>query len=421
MKQIQEYLSDNNLHSPLQSAYRQFHSVETALVRVQNDVLLALDQRKEALLVLLDFSSAFDTIDHGILIDRLKHRFGLDGVVLKWLTSYLFERSHVVKVRGALSNPVVTGCGVPQGSVIGPLLYTLYSAPIADIVSSHGLSSMLYADDTQIYVTYSAGDQQAAILKINNCLRDIVSWACVNKLKINADKTELIHFSSRFRTSIIPASAEINGLNISEKATARNLGVHMDHHLLLKDHLKITCRSAMSAIRKIGQIRNFLDKKTTEKLIHAFVSSRIDWCNALLFGLPEKDIKKLQIVQNSAARLVERAKGRDPVTPMLRRLHWLPVQERIVYKILMLCHKVITHKSPTYLFDIISSYLPVRSLRSSNKNYLTLPTTSTHTYGSRAFSSAAPVLWNKLPDHLRGVGGTDSFGRALKTYLFSKI
>ena len=117
----------------------------------------------------------------------------------------------------------------------------------------------------------------------------------------------------------------------------------------------------MSALKRISQIRNFLCKESTEKLIHAFVSSRIDSCNALLFGIPEKDISKLQIVQNSAARIVERARGRDPITPMLTRLHWLPVDKRIVYKIVLLCHKVIIHQSPTYLTDIITPYIPQRT------------------------------------------------------------
>ena len=123
-------------------------------------------------------------------------------------------------------------------------------------------------------------------------------------------------------------------------------------------------------------------------MIHAFVSSRIDSCNALLFGIPEKNISKLQIVQTSAARIIERAKGRDPITPMLTRLHWLPVDKRIVYKKFLLCHKVINHQPPTYLTNIITLYIPQRNLRSSNKHLLVVPSSSTCTYGDRAFASA---------------------------------
>ena len=174
----------------------------------------------------------------------------------------------------------------------------------------------------------------------------------------------------------------------------------------------------MSALKRIAQIRHFMSTKTTEKLIHAFVTSRIDSCNALLLGIPEKDLSKLQTVQNCAARLIECAKRRDPVTPMLTRLHWLPVEKRIVYKIVLLCHKVLIHKSPTYLASVLTPYLPQRNLRSSSKQLLVVPTSSTCTYGDRAFASAAPILWNKLPDNLKTETDTSSFIKSLKTYLF---
>ena len=158
-------------------------------------------------------------------------------------------------------------------------------------------------------------------------------------LKINAQKTELLHFSSRFNPSSSPAASVIVvGHNVHETYTARNLGVHMDQHLQLREHVKKICRSQCLLLKEYRRFVTFLAKESTEKLIHAFVSSRIDSCNALLFGIPEKDISKLQILQNSAVRIAERARGRDPITPMLTRLHGLPVDKRIVYKIVLLCH-----------------------------------------------------------------------------------
>ena len=220
---------------------------------------------------------------------------------------------------------------------------------------------------------------------INDCLSDILLWARQNCLKINSQKTELIHFSSRFNPASLPACIVVDGLNVHETTKARNLGVCMDQHLQLKEHVKIMTQSAMCALKRIGKIRNYLCEKTTEKLVHAFVSSRIDFCNSLLFGLPEKDIRKLQIVQNCAARLVMRAKGRDPITPLLSHLHWLPVDKRIMFMISVLCHKTLIYKFPTYLSEIIIEYVPQRNLRSSSQNMLIILRTRICSYGDRAF------------------------------------
>ena len=152
---------------------------------------------------------------------------------------------------------------------------TMYSAPISEIIEAHGFSSMLYADDTQIYLTFHPQDQQDAIMKLNNCLTDIVSWAQKNMLKINAQTTELLHFSSRFNPSSSPASVMVDGFVVHETPIARNLGVHMDRHLQLREHIKKVCSSSMSALKRIAQIRDFMSTKTTEKFIHAFVTSRL--------------------------------------------------------------------------------------------------------------------------------------------------
>jgi len=237
-------------------------------------------------------------------------------------------------------------------------------------------------------------------------------------LKINAQKTELIHFSSRFSPSSVPASVIVDGHDVCETSKARNLGVVMDQHLILRDHVQIKCCAAMSALKRVAQLRTFLSPKTTEILIHAFVSSRIDSCNGLLFGVSQRDLCKLQVVQNSAARLIMRANRRDPVTPMLTCLHWLPVEKRIIYKIIILCHKILINNTPTYLVDLLQPYKPLRSLRSEKKNLLIVPKTQTQSYGDRAFSVVAPRLWNELPQKLRDITNTDCFMKALKTHLF---
>ena len=181
----------------MQSTYRSF-SVETALLKVQNDILAALDNHKEAVLLLLNFSIAFDTIDHNQLLNRLTSRYGVSGKVLNWISTYLDSRTQSVAIGNVLSDPVALTCGVPQGSVAGPLIFTLFSAPLQDIISSHSLQSVVYTDDTQIYITFHPDDRHIAIQKIEACVADIRSWCQKNWLVLNDGKTELMHFLSKF-------------------------------------------------------------------------------------------------------------------------------------------------------------------------------------------------------------------------------
>ena len=259
--QLQEYLENHKLHAPSQSAYRQFHSVETATLRVHNDIMQALDQQKEVIIVLIDFSSAFDTIEHMTLTSRVSHQFGISGTVLNWIKSYLTDRSHSVSVLNSASRIIQDGCGVPQGSVIGPLLFILYTAPIHHIIKSHGLEDMMYADDVQIYLSFDPCDRDTAISRINACVSDIRSWSTRNMLALNESKTEVLHLHSKFVKYPVPSiTVTVGESQISPSPEIRNLGAMMDTHMTMRSHVKKTCQLAMAAASNIGRIRRYLDK-----------------------------------------------------------------------------------------------------------------------------------------------------------------
>ena len=172
----------------MQSAYRKHHSTETALLQVANDRHQAIDNKCEAVLVLLDLSAAFDTIDHAILLDRLQDRYGFSGTVLRWIKSYLKDRLQCIVLDKILSRPRYLSCGVPQGSVRGPLLFWLYIAPLEGIISAHRLNAMMYADDTQLYIFMPKGNCFVASENLSQCLDDIMSWNLCNMLKCNPSK-----------------------------------------------------------------------------------------------------------------------------------------------------------------------------------------------------------------------------------------
>ena len=180
--QLCTYLEQSNLLPNFQSAYRRNHSTETAILKVVNDIQRSLDDQKEVVLVLLDLSSAFDTLDHSILLDRLHSRYGISDIALKWLISYLRDRSQSVVVGDASSSERHLLYGVPQGSVLGPLLFALYFAPLEDIIHAHGLTCMFYADDTQLYIMLDPKSKGISLTSLQSCHNDIFHWLSLNKL-----------------------------------------------------------------------------------------------------------------------------------------------------------------------------------------------------------------------------------------------
>ena len=420
--QLQRYLDENNLETVIQSAYKQNHSTETALIRVQNDILRAVDAKSEVAVVLLDLTAAFDTIDHTMLLDRLENMFGIDGVVLNWVNSYLSDRKQRVVLGGFSSpnQPLIDG--VPQGSVIGPKLFALYFGALSLILDAHEVKGMMYADDTQLYVSFNSSMRGEILKRLEACIYDISSWLRINKLMLNSDKTEVLHVSSHFQHSEPLPPIQIGPAVINATPKVRDLGVVYDNHLVMSSHVTKLCQAANLALRNIGQLRRFLDQPTTERLVHAFISSRIDYCNSLLYGLPNTEISKLQRIQNSAARVVCRAPKWHDIGLILRKLHWLPVCKRILFKMLLLVYKSLNGLAPEYINDLLKPYIPTRTLRSSKLGLLRVPQAASRTcsaYGDRAFSIAAPREWNKLPESIRKAQCVEAFKNKLKTYLFN--
>ncbi|XP_072044960.1 uncharacterized protein [Amphiura filiformis] len=417
--QLHEHLTSNNLYAPHQSAYRPNCSTETALLRLQNDLLCALDSRKDAVLVLLDLSAAFDTVDHGILLSRMQSRHGITGTALQWFESYNTDRVQSIAVGSQVSQSHKLIYGVPQGSVVGPSKFTMYSAPLEDVISGHGINVISYADDTQLYCSFYPDERDAAISRLESCIADVKRWLLVNKLQLNDSKTEVVHIASPFTLTDPISAISIGQSDILPSNQVRNLGVTFDHHLSLKAHVNKLCQAASLAIRSIGQIRKYLDQESTEKLVHAYVTSRLDYCNCLLYGLPDKLISKLQRLQNSAARLVTGAKKRDHISQVIRDLHWLPIKKRIIFKLLLIIYKALNNAAPNYITELLKPYHPISSLRSASRELLVVPKSRTKSFGDRAFSIAGPNLWNSLPMDIRKARSVEQFKSLLKTYLFN--
>ena len=300
----------------------------------------------------------------------------LRGKVLSWFKSYLKGRSQPVSIKGTISKPFDLKCGVLQGSRL-PSVHT-------------------YADDTQLYLSFKSSDSSSeveAVSAMQKCISDVPSWMREDQLMLN------------------------------DVASARNLCTWFDMHLDMGTHITKICNSAFYYLYNIRHIRKYLSRESTEKLVHEFISSRLDYCTSLLYGIPDYQISTLQRVMNASARLIYRAYKFCHITPLLAELHWLPVRSRIHYKILLITFKVLHDLSPKYISDLISIQQPssYNLRRNDNGRLLERPSAKTKkTMGDRAFQVAAPFLWNKLPRSARDTTNLESFKTLIKTFLFKE-
>src|SRR5271155_4156573 len=383
--------------SPFQSAYRKFHSTETALLRIQNDLLLGIENKQVSALFFLDLSAAFDTIDHEILLTRLQTHFGISGSANNLLSSYLQNRSQSVKINSHISRPIAVPTGIPQCSVLGPLLFSLYTTPLSELLSASGLSSHLYADDTQLYISFPPSESSISLTLLSSTLDAVHAWFTSNRLLLNPSKTEHLLIGTPQQRS--PVATWVSSLTLT-------------CHLISS-----VCQSSFYQLRQLRQIRPCLDLNSATIIANSLVSTKLDYCNSLYYGLPESSITPLQRVQNSLARIVHPSvKRRHHISPVLKKLHWLPIRQRINHKIATITYKTLYNHQPSYLHNLIT-HITTSGHRSSDKTLLeTHRITSSN--GHRSFLYAAPTILNSLPLSLRQSPSILSFRSGLQTHLF---
>ena len=425
--QLTSYIANSDKIEKRQSAYKQGHSTETAMLKVKTDILNAIDQRKVVCLVLLDLSVAFDTVNHNHLLNRLKYRFGVVGTALAWLADYLKGRTQRVVLDGthghAESDAAMLKCGVPQGSVLGPILFTLYISPLGDICRNHGVDYHNYADDQQLYLSFSPtidGDKERCLRNLQNCIQDIRHWMKTNLLKLNDNKTEFIMFGSRINLQKADnknTTVQIGQDHIICVDSVRDLGFTMDSELKSTIHINKLTSILFITIRKIAKIRHQIDKETAKILMQTLVLSKLDYCNSLLIGVNEYNLNKLQKIQNMACRVINNLRKHDSITSHLQDLHWLKMRERIKYKILMMVFKCRHALAPCYLRELIS-FDYNRPLRSAANHDIPIVKCNTTLVHNSSFSSAGPRLWNALPNNIKAITTLSEFKSKLKTHLF---
>ena len=406
LSQVSSYLNSHNLYNTCQSAYRPGHSTETALLKVVNDQFLSLKKSNISVLDLLDFSSAFDTIDHTILVHRLHTDFGFTDTVLQWFSSYLTDRTHYVSLCNHCSDFAPIHSGVPQGSVLGPILFTMYIKTLSAIIDSHSIIHHSFADDLQLQMSAPPDRISELLHSMQSYISDVKAWATANMLKLNDSKSELMLVTSKRSKHLhnLPISITIDNAQIPFKQSVKKLGFTLDCHLNMNAHVSNTARTCYFELRRLASIRRLMLSTATASLVSAFVLSRIYYCNSLLFGSTHDVTSHLQRIQNYAARVISRLTMSSRITIHLRSLHWLPVKVRSTYKTACWCYHSHSSTAPSYITDMLHiKPLHTRNTRSSSSTMplLNISAHSKAILGDRSFSFVSSSVCNSIPNDVR--------------------
>ena len=238
-------------------------------------------------------------------------------------------------------------------------------------------------------------------------------------MKLNDNKTEfLISGTDQQRKKLTMHTINVGDTEITVSENVKNLGVYLDSELKMERHVNDICRRGYYKLRNFAEIRPYLDEDTARTVAQALVTSALDYGNSLLYGISEKLINKLQVFQNATVRVVKRLRKHDHITEARKELHWLPVKERIIHKLITITWKALHNMAPVYLKDLLVIRKTGRSLRSAKALVLEVPKSQNKNGGDRAFAVAAPVEWNKLPAELRNTENLNIFKKKLKTHLF---
>ena len=412
--QVQEYFVKNKLFTDSQHAYRAGHSTSTALIQLTDEWLKSIDNSKVVGTVYLDYSAAFDVLDHILLVEKLKY-YGLNQSVLKWFVSYLSLRSQRVYVNGALSSNYSLKCGVPQGSCLGPLLFSIFTNDLA--WATRSANTVMYADDSTLY--YSAASYGLLNEVLNSELSIVHNWVVCNKFVLNTSKTKCMMLGSRQKLASFPKLAlNIGNSSIQQVESVKLLGVMVDCSLTWSSHISSIILKMGRAIGAVRRCCSIVSLPLLRQIVQSLVLCHLDYCSPVWSSANYGDLRKLQVVQNRAARLVLGCPMRTNITLMHDSLSWLTVLKRLSFNSLMLFKSVMSRSTPVYIHSQIffSNTAHGHNTRLASDGHLVIPRPRTN-FLKKAYSYRVISSWNSLPRELHFTDSRLAFKKYLKLFL----
>jgi hypothetical protein len=397
-KQMTAYLTQHMLFDNNQSAYRKNHGCPTALLKITDDLYQSMDNGEIGILVLLDYSKAFNCANHDIILAKLKG-LGFSNMALRWINSYLTGRSQRVKTSAGVSDWKNLANGVPQGSILGPLLFTILLNDMKDFLVN--CKFHLYADDSQIYITGKIADILEIIAKLNTDLLNISTFSVANNLSLNVGKCKYITVGSRNNLDIISGmnlpAVQIAGKILEREHEVYNLGVLLDENLTWDSHYNTTISKAYGKLKTAYLAKNFLDRKSKIAVVEYYVLSQLNYCNIIMQNISQGVITKIQKLQNACTRFIFNLRKYDHISVHFRQLNVLNMENRRVLHSATLMHKITSNKAPSYLCSKICfrNALHLHNTRGNSKLHIAR---YRNVYGRDRFFRKVAQSYNRILD-----------------------
>ena len=420
LNELNTYTNSKKRLTEHQSGNKRMHSTETLNTFLTDIFLDAMDRRLVSVVVLLDLSKVFDSLDHTLLLRKLR-LLGLSRITLEWFRSYLTHRSQSVRIGCELqSESRKTTHGVPQGSILGPALFNIYINDLPRVPKACSLES--YVDDSKLYLTFAVKDFETSTYRLSENLERIAAWCCHSSLLINPDKTKLLLLGTPQMFKRVPENFSVTllGTKLFPVSSAKDLGVTLDASLSYDEHVTEVVSKCTSILCQINRVKHILDRKSLLMAINALVFTKLYYCSTIWANTSKGNVKKLQSVHNFAARIVTGSRKFHHITPSLKQLLWLTVNAYLRYRDITLAFKCINGLAPEYLCRKFNPGSQIHDRATGKNDMLAIPFYQTAT-GQRSFLFRAVKLWNDLPDYLKYENNLKNFKTALRSYLFEEF
>lgn len=417
-KQLYIYCIENKILPSHQSGFRAGHSTASALINICDDVLHEWDKRRLTALITLDFSKAFDTMNHKLLYSKLDY-YQFAPTTKAFFESFLTNRSQKVVVDSKESSSINISSGVPQGSILGPLLFLIYTADLSKSLSH--CKSHFCADDSQLYYSFPPNDAETANYLINQDLRSVIALSKKHNLHINPNKSSLLIFGNKiFRAATeIKISITVENVPLPLVSVTKNLGLVLDSDLKFTSHISKCVQKAYSTLKLLYSNRHVLNQNLRKLLCEQLVLSFFNYCD-IVYGpcIDLFDASRIQKVQNSCCRLILNLRKFEHISKHISSLNWLNMKNRRLLHSATFFHKIILTHCPLYLRDKIKYRADLHSINIRQPLSIHIPQHSTKKYQS-SFSYQLPYIYNNVNDSLK-LEPSKSFRGKFKSHLLDK-